>query len=284
MRENENKNLLSLYYRSVFPVGDIGDWLRYIRTREFSFTLENEIYIRYITVNTQEELITRICHDVPKKIDVGGVYVHRPASVTSNNYCMIKELVFDIDLTDYKRHCCKDKDMCNLCFPLIKCAVDVLHRILTDDFGFRSILFVFSGGRGVHCWVSDSVAMALIGKDRINIVEYINSLTKDRKESINTILEKYRKIMGLEDTLPVSELYSRLFPKLDANVTKQIKHLLKLPFCVHPRTGRICVPIIPEEMEGLQLEDIPSVEDVLRSRGRLDKYVAYFKGYIQKIK
>lgn len=281
---DENKNSLALYYRSIFPVVDIGEWLRYIRTREFSFTLENEIYIRNITVNTVDELSARIRQDTPKKIDVGGVYVHRPASVTPDNYCLIKELVFDIDLTDYTRECCTDKEMCNRCLPLIKCAVEVLERVLASDFGFGSILFVFSGGRGVHCWVSDPVAMTLTGKDRINIVEYINRLEKKQPEEITEILMKYKKEMKLEEEISISKLYNRLFPKLDANVTKQTKHLLKLPFCVHPRTSRICVPIIREEMEKFQLEDVPTVGSLARSTEGLDKYIRYFREFIGRIR
>lgn len=284
MEANEKENILSLYYRTAFPASLVVNWLRYIKTREFSFTLANEVYIRYITVNTAEEILSKLIAETPNKIDIGGVYVHRPASVTVDNQCLIKELVFDIDLTDYTRECCSDKNMCNTCLPLIKCAVEVLDTVLRDAFGFRHILFVFSGGRGVHCWVSDATAMTLTRRDRSNIADYFSTFSKRSDEKVEAILRKYQKEMGLDENTSLSVLYERLFPKLDVNVTKQIKHLLKSPFCVHPRTGRVCVPLDLAELDVLNLEDIPTAETVIKNNQILKKYVKFFEEFTKKIK
>ena len=46
----------------------------YINRREFSFTLENDIYIRYQSFNNATEMENSIKEKCPVKIDIGPVY------------------------------------------------------------------------------------------------------------------------------------------------------------------------------------------------------------------
>ena len=58
-------------------------------------------------------------------------------------------------------------------------AVRVLDTTLRNDFGFRHIMFVFSGRRGMHAWVSDDAARKLTDEQRSAILDYINVFSKD---------------------------------------------------------------------------------------------------------
>lgn len=54
----------------------------------------------------------------------------------------------------------------------------------TDDFGFSHLLWVYSGRRGIHCWVSDPAALALTDEQRRAIVNYIEVIKGDKKVGV----------------------------------------------------------------------------------------------------
>ncbi|XP_062026874.1 uncharacterized protein LOC133743106 [Rosa rugosa] len=360
-----NSQYLKIYYGKLFPYEEMFKWMSYANDgkhpacnqsyfgrREFSFTLDNDVYLRYKTFNSVSELENSIKEKCPVKIDIGPVYNVDPAKrhsyAQSGCYPEERELIFDIDMSDYDdvRYCCSGADVCLECWPLMTIAIKVIDTALRDDFGFNHILWVYSGRRGVHCWVCDGKARRLTNELRAAIADYfrvykgnenshkkvslmgpalhpflVRSYTEVLKDFFERTLlssqkifstaERYEKILDMiPDESVTSELrgkwqdnrrtsnakedinvarweqlkhllqsgkqkmqglrrcveeivFSYTYPRLDMEVSKHMNHLLKAPFCVHPKTGRVCVPIDPNHCEEFDPTAVPTLSTLI---------------------
>jgi len=376
---------MKIYYSHFFPYEIYFDWLgqgnidRFQR-REFSFTLENDVYFRFQSFTSGEELKKKLMSHCPKKIDIGAMYnvlptMHKEADPF---FPQEKEIVFDIDMTDYDdiRTCCQEAKLCDKCWKYMIVAYEILDQILREDFGFEHILYAFSGRRGIHAWLCDERARRLKDDGRIAIANYIKykisnikmEVSKGLKEPVHPlyerailIIDKYfnqvlneqnllndekgkRLLKGLirayfreqpqeekidnilnsrdnnVSTIKLDEIKSYLksldnknqknsnkrgndavdlcikdfklnilYPRLDINVSTHINHLLKSPFCIHPKTGLVAVPLSHDDIINFKIDDIPRLDKLVddynnkRKNECFEKYITFFKDFVKKL-
>lgn len=372
MNDLHNTFLISTIGR-LFPYEQMFNWLSYsndpnsqaagndrsfFMRREWSFTLEDDVYVRYQSFRDINEFSQMIQSRQPHKLDIGAVFTIRPEmNIKSESFKPVeRELVFDIDMTDYDdiRTCCTGADICKRCWPYMTMAIKVVDRSLREDFAFRHILWVYSGRRGVHCWVCDPEARSLSNDARAAVVDYLSVHTGSaensdkklkasfanphpmmrraydlldpyferyiadergqgllaKKERYMSVLnsipnesvrkdiydywEKHPKLSGAErwqfmkqqtsaaanesnqsnqvkrkrinylelEAWRYELVFTHCYPRLDANVSKTQNHLLKSPFCVHPKTGRVCIPIDADNADGFSPFEVPTVRSL----------------------
>lgn len=101
----------------------------YFINREWSFTMEDDIYIRYQCFRDEKEMKAAMQKRQPHKIDIGAVFTAPPKehdSINPDDFKTVeRELVFDIDMTDYgKSSCCDWLFM----FILLCISLTFIHR------------------------------------------------------------------------------------------------------------------------------------------------------------
>jgi len=88
----------------------------------------------------------------------------------------------------------------------------------------------------------------------VDIWGQFEKVAQDREQAAKTFKQKAELKMFLKDVV-----LQYTYPRLDINVSKQMNHLLKAPFVVHPKTGRVCVPIDPDSMDAFDPHKVPTI-------------------------
>ncbi|MCJ1287693.1 hypothetical protein MMC26_007045 [Xylographa opegraphella] len=351
------------FYQRLFPFRPLFQWLNHsmkpsndFAHREFAFTLANEAYLRYLSFPSSDLLRKEVLRLNPARFEIGPVYSTNPRDrktlrKASTFKPIAKELVFDIDLTDYDdiRTCCDKANICHKCWIFVTMAIKVVDAALREDFGFEHILWVYSGRRGVHAWISDKKAREMDdGKRRAlaGYLEVIKGGSQSGKKvnvrrplhphlvrSLDILKDHFQKdILEAQDPWSTADKTERLlhllpdkaltdalrkkwdsapgrssaskwadidalakagasrtldgralleakkdivleytYPRLDVEVSKKLIHLLKAPFVVHPKTGRVCVPIDTGRLDRFDPLAVPTVTELL---GEIDAWDA----------
>ena len=79
--------LMLAFYRRLYPFKSIFHWLNHEHTptrlfmnREFAFTLQGDVYLRYQSFTTAEELKKQVCAMNPTRFEIGPMYTARVRS------------------------------------------------------------------------------------------------------------------------------------------------------------------------------------------------------------
>merc|ERR1719201_289674 len=200
--ENFSPELLRMYYDKLFPFHQMFRWLSYgnhpkgqsksmerdfFYRREFTFVLEGDVYCRYQCFRDHMEWKQKVMDQRPVRMEIGAVYTHPPKNhntVTKEAYKPLeRELVIDIDMDDYDdiRTCCSGANICTKCWTFMKVAIKTIDRCMREDFGFKHLVFVYSGRRGVHCWICDKAARCLSNEQRSAVAEYMTVVAGNSK-------------------------------------------------------------------------------------------------------
>ncbi|KAJ1931250.1 p48 polypeptide of DNA primase, partial [Linderina macrospora] len=103
---------LGQFYQRLFPHKPFFSWLSYntpasmtFTHREFAFTIRDGIYIRYQSFKDSDEFQRELSRLLPTRFEIGAVFTAQPKHAKSLQPGVFKpvekELVFDIDMTDY---------------------------------------------------------------------------------------------------------------------------------------------------------------------------------------
>jgi DNA primase catalytic subunit len=168
-----------------------------------------------------------------------------------------RELIVDIDLNDYDHHrdpvcdCGAKRTCCDKCWEVFiaRVAIPVIKYLFEDFFGFKEVMWVYSGRRGMHVHVQDPRAMRMTVTERRRIIYDtlimgMGANTDVRRHLLETV---YRPVFAQFIKTPEvtdNQMIEQLRPRLDEGFWgKDLGHMVKCPWTLHLATGNVCMPL-----------------------------------------
>jgi DNA primase catalytic subunit len=335
------------YYKSKYPAKALFELMsRHCCATQREIAIETEKYFkRYVSVSSVKELQTLLETPNLKALHLGACYApsvcengdgdgNAKSSTNTNNTntstntnggaavavkrgatAIGRELVFEIDLTDYEFLKLEKTEQARIDAQFAFCSVGItlLELCLRKCFGFETFLVVYSGRRGMHLYVLDEAAFWLSNEQRSAITDFFvcgcnNNKLRSLKSILGSIVTPQRmwnsiKKLFYDVVLPKTTYFENsdalyafamlvgldteaatrvskflnssqairevermcmraarknrpwksddfktavltyVWPRVDAQVSRQTNHLLKVPMSLHASTLRVATPV-----------------------------------------
>lgn len=258
---------LSEYYRASFPLAWLLDTFCGPRLPFTELMLVRSTHRVRETFDSDAALMKELLRWPPTSVHIGPRMAMPSAYPDADNRRCFRHLVIDVDLTDYDdlRRCCKGKRVCNTCWKGIGIPVARIVAHGLCKMGARKVMCVFSGGRGVHVWVCDTVLTACLTEGDLqrvcNVItgssQFANTSTQaNGNDASFTSLKNFEEIgctlyqyadnaIARQKTLPENFVLSPTVVRMDTDASVRMHHTVKLPYSPHDTTHCISVPFDP---------------------------------------
>lgn len=198
--EEQLREDLKLFYSEYFDrtLLDLIFVSKPFGTREFAvLRMDFNSWVRNRSFENIEVLLEYLTLYPAKGVYIGALYdepLTREKSIHNTKW-VGRELLFDLDMDAYDpvRTCdCTGRKVCEICWVHMQEAALIIDDTLRIDFGFEKLVWVYTGGRGYHCWVLDDSTFALTRDQRVAIVSYMQLIIGDEIKELGPN-EKFMK-------------------------------------------------------------------------------------------
>lgn len=228
--------------------------------REISFTTDQGVWIRNVSYDSYTEFRFNIIENPPLVIHLGALYTREPSQTITfqtlfdpetermvtkeiKNEPLARELIFDLDITDYevsaprkdstgveigsirKGVCGCTSGVCKKCWIFMYAGMLVVDTELRQTFGLDKIYYFFSGSKGFHCWVLDHKVKWFTSAQRQDMLDWF-------------YFAKFP--LGYIHMTCVKTKVNRYLP--EERITVQDT---KVEYCVHPSLEQAYILLLP---------------------------------------